>query len=97
MDDTLYCHGVDSILRNCLTHDEADVVLNDCNGGACGGDLSRISTAQKILRAGYFWSSIFKYCVNAVKRCNHWHVFARNIRSCPDPLHPIVIIDPFTK
>ena len=54
VDNTLYIRGVDSILRCCLTHEEAEVVLNDCHGGACGGHLSGISTAQKILRAGYF-------------------------------------------
>ena len=70
MDNTLYHRGVDSILRHCLTHDEAKVVLNDCHGGVCGGHLSGISTAQKILRVGYFWPSIFKYCVNAVKKCH---------------------------
>ena len=67
MDNTLSRRGVDSILRLCLTHEEAEVVLNDCHGGACGGHLSGISTAQKILRAGYFWPSIFKYCVDVVK------------------------------
>ena len=54
MDNTLYLHGVDSILRRCLTHDEAEVVLTDRHGGACGGHLSRLSTTQKILRVGYF-------------------------------------------
>ena len=54
MDNTLYRRGVDSILRRFLTHDEAVVVLNDCHRGACGGHLSGISIAQKILRAGYF-------------------------------------------
>ena len=68
VDNSLYRRGVDSILRRCLTHDEAEVVLNDCHGGACGGHLSGLSTAQKILRAGYFWPSIFKDCVNVVKK-----------------------------
>ena len=54
VDNTLYRHGVDSILRCCLTHEEAELVLNDYHGGACGGHLSELSTAQKILRAGYF-------------------------------------------
>ena len=47
MDNTLYHRGVDSILRHFLTHDEDEVVLNDCHGGACGGHLSRLSIAQK--------------------------------------------------
>ena len=97
MDNTLYRHGVDSILRHCLTHVETKVVLNDCHRGACGGHLSGLSIAQKILRAGYFWSSIFKYCVNAVKKCHPFQVFARNMRLHPTPLHPIITASPFTK
>ena len=58
MDNTLYRRGVDSILCRFLTHEEDEVVLNDCHGGACGGHLSGLSTAQNILKAGYFWSSI---------------------------------------
>ena len=54
MDNTLYHRGIDSILRCCSTHEEVDLVLNDFYGGTCGGHLSGISTAQKILRAGYF-------------------------------------------
>ena len=54
MDNTLYRHGVDSILQHCLTHEEDEVVLNDFHGGASGGHLSGLSTAQKILRASYF-------------------------------------------
>ena len=81
VDNTLYRCGVDSILRRCLTHKEAEVVLNDCHRGACGGHLYGLSTAQNCLRAGYFWSSIFKDCVNAVKRCHPFQVFARNMCS----------------
>ena len=97
VDNTLYRRGVYSILRHCLTHEEAEVVLNDCHGGVCGGNLSGISTAQNILRAGYFWPSIFKYCVDAVKRCHPCQVFARNMHSKLSPLHPIITAGPFTK
>ena len=97
MDNTLYLRGVDSILRCCLTHEEDEVVLNDSHGGACGGHLSRLSTAQKILRVGYFFPSIFKDCVVAVKRCHPCQVFARNMCSKPTPLHPIITVGPFMK
>jgi hypothetical protein len=54
LNDTLYQRGVDCILHRCLTHEEAVIVLNDFHTGACGSHLSRLATAQKILRAGYF-------------------------------------------
>ena len=50
-----------------------------------------------ILRVGYFWPSIFKDCVDAVKRCHPCQVFACNIHSKPTPLHPIITVGPFTK
>jgi hypothetical protein len=49
LDDTLYQRGVDCILRRCLTHEEAIIVLNDFHTGACGGHLSGLATAQNIL------------------------------------------------
>ena len=79
VDNTLYRREVDSILRCFLTHDEDEVVLNDCHKGACGGHLSGLSTSQNILRVGYFWKSIFKDFVNAVKRCHPSQVFAWNM------------------
>ena len=97
MDNTLYYHAVDSILHRFLTREEVEVVLNDFHGGVFGGHLSGLSTAQKILRARYFWPSIFKDCVDAVKKCHPCQVFARNMRSKPASLHPIITASPFTK
>ena len=93
VDNTLYHHGVDSILCHCLTHDEAEVVINDYHGGACGGHLSGLSTTQKILRVGYFWPSIFKYCVNVVKKCHPCrclHAICARILPCYIQLSPPV-------
>jgi hypothetical protein len=49
LNDTLYQRGVDCILRRCLTHEEAVIVLNDFHTGACGGHLSGLATTQNIL------------------------------------------------
>ena len=43
--DTLYCRGIDTILRRCLTHEEAEKVLNGFHSGACGGHLFGYATA----------------------------------------------------
>ena len=65
--DMLYRHGVDIILRRCLPHEEAEKVLYECHSGACGRDLSGYTTTQRILHAGYFWPTIFKDCIFAVR------------------------------
>ena len=45
LNDTLYDRGVDSILRRCLTHEEAEIILNEFHAGACGCHLSGLATA----------------------------------------------------
>jgi hypothetical protein len=95
--DTLYRRGVDNILHHFLTHEEAELVLNDFHKGACGGHLSGLATTQKILRAGYFWPTIFKDCIEVVKKCHPCQVFTQKMRSHPTPLHPVITVGPFTK
>eukprot|EP00253_Pinus_taeda_P015848 PITA_15848 len=95
--DTLYHRGVDSILRCCLTLEEAKSVLNDCHSGTCGGHLSGLAIAQCILCAGYFWPSLFKDCVEAVKRCHPCQIFTHKMRAHLAPFFPVVIVSLFTK
>ena len=68
--DALYHRSVDTILRQCVTHEEAELIMNDYHSGGCGGYLSELSTTQKILCAGYFWPSIFKDCITTIKKCH---------------------------
>jgi hypothetical protein len=65
--EILYQRSVDTLLCRCLTIDEVGRVLNDCHNGACGGHLSGISTSQNIIRAGYFWPTLFLDCIHAMK------------------------------
>ena len=97
LNNTLYHRGVDSILHHCLTHKEAEIVLNDFHAGACGGHLSGLAIAQKILRAGYFWPSIFKDCIETVKKFPPCQMFTSKKCTHPTPLHPIVAVGPFAK
>ena len=56
-----------------------------------------MATAQKILRAGYFWPSIFKYIHEVVKKfppCQHFYL---KKSTHPALLHPVIAIGPFTK
>ena len=97
MGDVLYRRGIDTILRRCLTHNQAEEALNDCHAGACGGHLSRMATTQKVLREGYFWSSLFRNCITTVKICERCQRFACKVRAPPVPLHPVIVASPFCK
>ena len=95
--DTLYRRGVDSILRRCLTHEEAEIVLNDAHSGACGGHLSGFEMTQKILCVDYFFPTIFKYCAEVVKQCNPCQIDTKKMHFHLAPLFPIIAVGPFTK
>eukprot|EP00253_Pinus_taeda_P018362 PITA_18362 len=55
------------------------------------------ATTQKILRVGYFWLSMFKDCIIAVRKCHNCQIFDRKMRIPPYPLHPIIVVGPFSK
>jgi hypothetical protein len=88
--DILYWRGVDTILHRCLTIDEADRVLNDCHSGACRGHLSGMTTAQKIIRTGYFWPTLFHDCIHAMKRYDKFQLYANKAHAPPALLHLVI-------
>ena len=45
INDTLYHHGIDAILRRYLTHEEAEIIFNDCHSRACGSHISGMDTS----------------------------------------------------
>eukprot|EP00253_Pinus_taeda_P021009 PITA_21009 len=95
--DTLYHRGIDTVLQRCLTHEEAKNVLNDCHSGACGGHQSGYAMTQKNLQAGYFWPTMFKDCITAVRSCHACQIFDSKTRRPPTPLQPVVAVGPFSK
>jgi hypothetical protein len=68
--DTLYHRGIDLVFRHYLTFKKAEKDLNDCHSGAYGGHMSGYATTQKILRARYFWPSLFNDCIIVVQKCH---------------------------
>jgi hypothetical protein len=54
-------------------------------------------TSQKILRAGYFWPSLFNDCITVVQKCHACQTYNQKIRSHPTHLHHVVSVGPFAK
>jgi hypothetical protein len=59
LEGNLYWKDPAGILLNCLLKDEADKVLQEFHAGECGGHLNWKVTANKILRAGFYWPTLF--------------------------------------
>jgi len=71
--------------------------LTDCHSGACGSHLFGLATTQNILRVEYYWPTIFKDCMKAVKKCHQCQVFTRKMRTHPTPLYPVIAVGPFSR
>lgn len=65
--------------------------------GAFGGHLSRYAIAQKILKFGYFWPTIFHNCILVVQKFHVCQIYDRKFFALPSPLHPIFTASPFAK
>jgi hypothetical protein len=96
IDDTLYRRGVDNILRHCLTHEEAESVLNDCHSGACGGHLSGLRQPKKYCEPVIFGHQFLKIVLKrsrsvtlsrcSLGKCAHTQpLFTQSSPSVPSP------------
>ena len=83
------------ILLNCLLNSEADKILGEFHAGDCGGHLYWKSTVDKILRAGFYWPSLFADVYITIKSFQKCQFFAENIMLSLLPLLHVFIEEPF--
>ena len=57
------------ILLRCLDKSEIEGVISESHEGACGGHKYWKETTYKILRAGYYWPSLFADVYQQVRAC----------------------------
>lgn len=95
LDGSLFRKNHEGILLNCLIKDETNKVFKEFHAGDCGGHLYWKSTADKILRAGFYWPTLFadvKKFVTAYHKCQ---IFEGKRKLLPLPLRPISTERPF--
>jgi hypothetical protein len=79
----------------CLECEDAEKVLRELHDGPAGGHFAGNTTSHKILRADYYWPTLFRDA----------HTYARNCKTCQMsvgrekrevvPLQPVTISRPF--
>lgn len=83
------------ILLNCLIEEEADKVIDEFHKGDCGGHHYWKATANKVLRAGYFWPTMFRDIYKKIATCHECQLFEGKRKLMPMPLVPIYVEAPF--
>ena len=60
----------DGFFLRCLEREDAAKVVKEFHDGSVGGHFSRDTTIDKILRAGYYWMTMFKYAHAYFRKCD---------------------------
>ena len=95
MDEVLYRRSFSQLYLRCLTLDESNYIMRDLHEGTCGNLLGARSLVHKIVRVGYYWSSMqanAKAHVKALDKCQH---FSNVPRQLLEYLIPMVAPWPF--
>ena len=95
VNDVLFRINYDSVLLRCLEKSEAEKVLQELHDGPAGRHYVGDATAHKILRAGYYWPTLFKDSHNYVRKCQVCQTAAGRQKKPSLPLHLVNIEQPF--
>ena len=70
--DGLGWRNPDGIILKCVNEEESETIIKEMHAGVCGGHYAPRTTATKIMRAGYYWPTLFKDV----------HLFVRTCKEC---------------
>ena len=73
--DGLGWKNPDGIIIRCVDEEESKKLLEESHSGFCGGHFAAKTTAHKILRAGYYWPTLFIDVHNTVRNCKKCQLF----------------------
>jgi hypothetical protein len=73
--DGLGWRNPDGVILRCVGEIESKILLVDFHSGFCGGNSATKTTTHKIIRAGYYWPTIFSDVHKMVRGCQQCHLF----------------------
>ena len=71
----LYWKEPGEILLSCVEEEEAKRLMKEFHAGDCGGHQYWKATVNKILRAGFYWPTIFADTRKEVAACHICQIF----------------------
>jgi hypothetical protein len=95
IDQVLYWKDPLGVLLRCLDPQEAQKIMFDFHDSLCGGHHFWKTTAYKILRAGYYWPTLFTDVCAKIRACIKCQKFSGKQQLKSLPLKPVVASGPF--
>ena len=86
IDGVLFRLNYENVLLLCLEKDDVDRVLTKLHNGLPGRHFGEEMNAHKVLRAGYYWPTLFKDAHAYARRCQIFQVNAGRERRPAFPL-----------
>ncbi|RDX77342.1 Tf2-6, partial [Mucuna pruriens] len=93
----LYRRGFSFPLLRCLDEVDSTYVLKEVHEGICGTHIGGRALASKIARAGYYWPTLKRDCMDYVKKYDKCQKFAKGHKAPPKSLHHVMSPWPFFK
>lgn len=83
------------MLLRCLEKSDAEKVLNDLHDGPADGHFLGDTTVHTVVRAGYYWPTLFQESYTHVRKCCICQTCAGKQKKAALPLQPVTIDKPF--
>jgi len=91
--DVLYKRNYDMILLRCVDEREAEQLMHD---GTFGTHAPGHTMSRKLLRAGYYWTTMEHDCYQYARKCHKCQIYADKIHVPPHALNIISSPWPFS-
>jgi hypothetical protein len=95
IDQVLYWKDPLGVLLKCMSPQEAEMIVAEFHSGLCGGHHFWKATTHKILRARYYWPTVFTDVCKKVRTCIKCQKFAGKQQLKSLQLNPVVVSGPF--
>ncbi|XP_057425872.1 uncharacterized protein LOC130719257 [Lotus japonicus] len=93
--DELYRRGIMSPMLKCVDMRDAQGIRAEVHEGVCSSHIGGRSLAVKVLRAGFYWPTMKKDCLEYVKKCEKCQVFSDLHKAPPEELTTMMAPWPF--
>lgn len=70
----------DGVMLKCVDYDQSQKLLTKMHNGVCGGHYMAKKTTHKILRARFWWPTVFKDAHQLVKKCDPCQMFSGKLK-----------------